>query len=323
MDPGPKPNSVIGVDLGGTKLLAGAIGPDLAIHSRVRHPVAGLGRQDLLDLIAAAVGEAKGGLPDDPIAVGIGVPGTVDPITGTVHNSTHLPLAGVPVAELLSERTGLPVSVDNDANCAALAEHLHGAAFGARNAVVMTVGTGIGGGLVVADALVRGAHGAAGELGHIPVEPGGLDCGTGCPSSGCLETRVSGPALEREAERLAIAHPDSGLGRAAVAGALHGAQVVELAHDGDLPAVEAVGIVGRWLGVGLVAVANMLDPEVVVIGGGLSAAGDLLLEPARAVLAERAAAPASGMSVVTAKFGADAGLLGASLLAREALRSKR
>ncbi len=308
---------VIGVDLGGTKLLVGAVDPDLAIRTRIGREVRGLARQDLLDVLVAAVEEARGGIDEEPLAVGVGVPATVDPRTGRTWGSTHLPIADLSIAEVLTERLGLPVFVDNDATCAAVAEHRHGAAFGSRDAVVMTLGTGIGAGLISGDRVVRGANGAAGELGHIPVEPHGLPCGAGCPSSGCLETRVSGPALEREAERVAAARPQSALGRAAKSGPLHGARVVELAHDGDLAALEAVGSVGNWLGIGLVAVANLLDPEVIVIGGGLAAAGDLLLEPARSVLAERGLPPGSGATVTAAKFGVDAGLLGASLVARD------
>ena len=308
---------VMGLDLGGTKALVGAVDPDLAIRTRVRREVRGLSRQDLLDVLVAAVEEARGGIDEEPLAVGVGVPATVDPRTGRTWGSTHLPIADLSIAEVLTERLGLPVFVDNDATCAAVAEHRHGAAFGSRDAVVMTLGTGIGAGLISGDRVVRGANGAAGELGHIPVEPHGLPCGAGCPSSGCLETRVSGPALEREAERIAVARPQSALGRAATSGPLHGARVVELAHDGDLAALEAIGAVGNWLGIGLVAVANLLDPEVIVIGGGLAAAGDLLLEPARSVLAERGLPPGSGATVTTAKFGVDAGLLGASLVARD------
>ncbi|MEI6446825.1 MAG: ROK family protein [Actinomycetes bacterium] len=310
---------VIGVDLGGTKVLIGAVDPDLAIRTRVRREVRDLSRQDLLDVLVAAVEEARGGIAEEPLAVGVGVPATVSPRTGRTWGSTHLPIADLSIAEVLGERIGLPVFVDNDATCAAVAEHRHGAAFGSRDAVVMTLGTGIGAGLISGDRVVRGANGAAGELGHIPVEPNGLPCGAGCPSSGCLETRVSGPALEREAERIAVARPESALGKAAGSGPLHGARVVELAHDGDLAALEAVGAVGNWLGVGLVAVTNLLDPEVIVIGGGLAAAGELLLEPARSVLAERGLPPGSGATVTTARFGADAGLLGASLIARDGL----
>jgi glucokinase len=311
-------NFTIGVDLGGTKVLAGAVDPDLGIRSRARREVAGLGRQDLLDVILSAIEEARVGIEGEPAAVGIGVPSTFDHSVGRVVRSTHLPLEDVAIEDLLAERVGLPVAADNDATCAALAEHRAGAAVGAANAVVMTLGTGIGAGIVMDGKLRRGSHGAAGELGHIPVEPAGLRCGPGCPGTGCLETRVSGPALEREAERVAAARPESALGKAAAAGPLRGATVVELAHDGDLAALDAVGRVGHWLGIGLVAIANLLDPDVVVVGGGMSAAGELLLEPARAVLRETAMPPAAQqMEVVRAKFGADAGLLGAALLAAD------
>ncbi len=309
----------IGVDLGGTKVVAGAVDSDLGIRSRARREVAGLGRQELIDVVLSAIEEARVGLPDEPAAVGIGVPATFDHSVGRVVSSTHLPLEDVAIEDLLAERIGLAVAADNDATCAALAEHRAGAAVGAANAVVMTIGTGIGAGIVMDGKLRRGAHGAAGELGHIPVEPNGLKCGPGCRGTGCLETRVSGPALEREAERVAAARPESALGKAATAGGpLRGARVVELAHDGDLAALDAVGRVGHWLGIGLVAVANLLDPDVVVVGGGVSAAGELLLEPARAVLREQALPPAAArMQVVQAKFGADAGLLGAALLAAD------
>jgi len=308
----------IGVDLGGTKVLAGVLDADLGIRSRVRHEVAGLSRPDLIDVIVATVEEARRGVADEPVAVGIGVPATFDHSTGRVVRSTHLPLMDLAIEDLLAERLGLPVVADNDATCAAIAEHRAGAAVGVGNAVVMTLGTGIGAGLVLDGEVRRGAHGAAGELGHLPVEPGGLKCGLGCPGRGCLETRVSGPALEREAERVAIARPQSELAKAAANGPLRGARVVELAHDGDLAALEALGIVGQWLGTGLVAIANLLDPELVVVGGGLAAAGDLILEPARSVLRERAMPPAAlEMEIIPAKFGADAGLIGASLLARD------
>ena len=310
---------VIGVDLGGTKLLAGAIAADLAIHSRVRRVIRGLSRNELIDEVVAAIEEARVQLEQEPLAVGIGVPATIDPRTGRTFKSTHLPLADMSVVDVLTERTGLPVFADNDATCAAIAEHRHGAAFGARDAVVVTIGTGIGAGIIASDAVLRGSHGAAGELGHIPLEADGLPCGKGCPSRGCFETRVSGPALEREAERVAIARPDSELGKAAAQGPLSGPRIVELAHDGDFAALDVMSIVGKWLGVGLVAIANLFDPEVIVIGGGLAAAGDLLLEPAREVLAERGMEPGCGATVTTAKFGADSGMLGAAVIARDGL----
>ena len=309
--------STIGVDLGGTKVLAGVLDADLGIRSRVRRDVTGLSRPELLDVIVAVVEECRHGIADEPIAVGIGVPATFDRESRRVVRSVHLPLADLAIEDLLAERIGLPVYADNDATCAAIAEHQAGTALGVDNALVMTLGTGIGAGLIIDGQIRRGSHGSAGELGHIPVDPTGLTCGAGCPGRGCLETRVSGPALEREAERVAVARPESGLGHAASKGPLRGARVVELAHDGDLAALDALGTVGHWLGIGLVSIANLLDPELVVVGGGMAAAGELLLEPARAVLRERGMPPASSMRVELAKFGADAGLLGASLLARQ------
>jgi len=311
---------VIGVDLGGTKLLAGAIDSDLGIRARFKREITGLSRLELIDAIVAAVEQVRGEIPDQPMAVGVGFPATFDRSNGRIVRSPHLPFEDVALADLLAERIDLPVAADNDATCAAIAEHRAGSAISAWNAVVMTIGTGIGAGIIAGNRLQRGAHGAAGELGHIQIDPNGSRCAPGCPGIGCFETHVSGAALVREAERVAAAQPLSGLGKAAAEGRITSPVVVELAHDGDLAAIEAVGAVGHWLGVGLVAVANLLDPEVIVVGGGLAAAGDLLLEPARAVLAERALPPAAnGARLVIARFGADAGLLGAAMVGRDYL----
>jgi glucokinase len=221
----------------------------------------------------------------------------------------------------MSERLGMAAFVDNDANLALLAEHGHGAARGAADALMLTLGTGIGGGVVIDGRLYRGSRGAAGELGHMVVWADGPDCGPGCPSHGCLEALASGSALVREARRAAAADPESGLGRVlAGGGEIDGPLVTELAGAGDPGATAVLSGLGRWLGIGLVSLTNIFNPEVIVVGGGVSAAGELLLAPARAVVAERALRlPGEHVRIVAAHFGAESGMLGAALLAYDSI----
>jgi len=209
------------------------------------------------------------------------------------------------------------VFVDNDGNMAALAEHRAGAARGATDAVVLTLGTGIGGGLILSNKLYRGAIGAGAELGHMVIEMDGPPCQGNCPNHGCLESLASGTALAREAVRVAGEHPDSGLGRAARNGReLAGPLVTELAHDGDEAALEVITLIGQRLGVGIANLVNIFNPQVAVIGGGVIGAGELLLEPAREVVAARALPPSRDqVRIVAARFGVEAGMIGAAALA--------
>jgi glucokinase len=316
--PSEQPGCVIGVDLGGTKLLAGAVGPDLGVRRRIRREAAGLDQRRLVDTIVAAVEAAADGA--GPVAgVGVGVPATLDRRTGEAVFSTHLPLAGLRIGTILSERLGLPVTIDNDGNCAVLAEARAGAAAGASDVVMLTLGTGIGGGLLLGGIVQRGRLGAGAELGHMVVDLDGPPCHGNCPNRGCLEVMASGSALVRYASLRVARRPDTALGLALEAGRpLTGPLVTELAHDGDPVALEAIGLVARHLGVGLANLVNMLNPEVIVIGGGVIGAGEMLLAPARAELQARALPPArDAVRVVQAAFGEEAGLIGAALLARE------
>jgi 16S rRNA (cytidine1402-2'-O)-methyltransferase len=205
---------VIGVDLGGTKLLAGTVDSKLEVHHRAYR----LARTDdsgaLLDQLVEAIQEAGEAAPAPVLAVGLGIPCLVDPATGVALDSNHLPLHGVAVRDVLTERLGLPVAVDNDGNAALLAEWRLGEARGARNAIMLTLGTGIGGGLLVDGRIVYGHRGAAAELGHIIVDADGPPCPGSCPNHGCLEALVSGHAIGAEGLRLARAAPNSALGRA-------------------------------------------------------------------------------------------------------------
>jgi glucokinase len=306
---------VIGVDVGGTKLLAGAVDHDLAVHHRASRRSRSGSTEQLLETIVSAVSEVRDVAEDEVLAVGLGVPSLMDLGRGVAGFTVHLPLVGVPVRDVLAERLGLPVFVANDATLAMLCEHRFGAARGVADAVMLTLGTGIGGGLVLDGRLVHGAVGAAGEPGHMCVDLDGPRCP--CGSVGCLETLASGSALGREGARVARAAEDSALARALSSGReITGALVTELAHDGDRAARDVVALVGMRLGVGIASLVNLLNPSVVVVGGGVVAAGDLLLEPARTVVRERALPPSRDVvQVVPARFGAEAGMLGAALFA--------
>lgn len=307
---------VIGVDLGGTKLLAGVVDADLNVHRRVHRPVKGLDQHTLLETIVEAVEEARGLATAEVTAVGFGIPCLIDQRRGMATMAVNLPLRDLPFRDLMAERLGLPVEVDNDGNVAALAEHRAGAAQGTTDAILLTVGTGIGGGLILGGQPFRGSIGAGAELGHMTIDLDGPPCQGNCPNHGCLETLASGTALAREGRRIAEQQPDSALGRAAAEGReVTGALVTELAHDGDAAAIEALTLIGTNLGVGIASYLNIFNPDVVVIGGGVLAAGELLLRPARAE-AQRRALPtmAAHVRIVPAHFGSEAGLVGAAAL---------
>jgi len=310
------PRRVIGIDAGGTKLLGGVVDDQLVVHNRVRRYWRGADRAETLDVFVEAVAEIRAAAPDVE-AVGFGIPALVDRERAVSVWSNHLPIDDVQFGSLMSERIGLPVWVDNDTNVALLAEHRHGAARGANDAVMLALGTGIGGGLILGGRLHRGAHGFAGELGHMTIDLHGEDCPGDCPGRGCFETIVSGRAIAVAAERAGRASPDSPLGRLVEDGReISGGLVAEMAHDGDEGAQAVLAGVGERLGVGIAGLVNALDPDVVVIGGGAGAAADLLLDPARAAAAARVLPPGrEPPSIVPTRFGDESAMLGAALLA--------
>jgi glucokinase len=317
---------VIGVDLGGTKLLAGAVDPALNVHHRASRPARGTDQASVLEAVVGAVHEVRDAVEAEGKsveAVGFGIPCLIDSERGIAVMAVNLPLRDIPFRDLMAERLGLPVFVDNDANGAMLAEWRFGAAAGARDAALLTLGTGIGGGLVLGGIQQRGSQGAGAELGHMVVQADGPRCQGNCPNRGCLEAMASGTALAREAKKVARGRPDTALGRALAAGReINGPLVTELAHDGDPAAVDALAIIGRWLGVGIANIVNMLNPDIVVVGGGVIAAGELLLAPAREVVAERALSPSKEhVRIVPARFGAESGMLGAAALALDGIGS--
>ncbi len=277
-------------------------------------------RETLLDLMVEAVEEARAAAPDVD-AVGFGIPSLVDWETGASLFSVHLPLEGIPFRAFMEERLDLPVFVDNDANLALLAEARAGAARGASDALMLTLGTGIGGGILAGGEVRRGSRGAGAELGHVVVDVDGPPCQGRCPGRGCLEVMASGTAIGREGVEAARRAPESALGRHLDAGReITGAVVTELAHEGDAVAREVLALIGARLGAGIAGLVNAFDPEVVVVGGGAVAGGELLLGPARDVFADRVLPPhRERVEIVPAHFGAEAGMLGAALLALDGL----
>jgi glucokinase len=312
------PRQVIGLDAGGSKLLAGVVDEEGRVGFRtVRSWPAERSRDAVLACFLTAIEEARG-QAGDVEAIGAGIPATLDLSTGIVAGCRHLPLAGFAFRDWLAAETGVPAHVDNDATLALLAEHRLGAARGTQEAALLTIGTGVGGGLMSGGRLVRGARGAAGEPGHMTIDADGPPCPGDCPGRGCLEVYVSGPALAQMGREYAALGPDYNLGRMlAEQGDLTAGDVVQAARMGDPGAHEALQRMGAKLGVGIAGLLNLLDPELVLIGGGLgSDAGALLLEPAALVARERALQPAaSAARIELAALGEDAGMIGAALLA--------
>src|SRR3954447_3545650 len=308
---------VIGVDAGGTKVLAGVVDERLGVLQRSRRLWHGTDLASVLDTMVEAVEELRGA-GDEVDAIGFGMPAQIGP-DGVSRFSTHLRLEGVPIRSLLEERFDLPVFVDNDANLAALAEQRVGAAKGLADVVMLTLGTGIGGGLVLNGRLYRGSRRLGGELGHVVGNMNGPPCQGNCPNRGCLEVYASGQAIARAGAHAAARDPRSGLGKQLAAGRpISGEMVTDLALDGDPVAQSALEGVGRRLGVGLASIANIFNPAAIGVGRGAGRSGEILLEPARAEVAQRVLPPIrEHLLIVHAALGEDAGLVGAGILALE------
>jgi len=314
-------SSLVGVDLGGTKVAVATLRERDLGESQIQ-PTARSNSDALIEQLLSMIDSAHGG---ELRGVGVGVPSVVEFDTGRVVSSVNIPLADVPLRQVLEDRLGVPVFVDNDATVAALAEaHDDQLRMVAHHLVMITVGTGVGGGLILDGRIYRGATGGAGELGHTIV---GLDLAgvvpapTGFPQPGSLEFEASGHALDRLAGHAASLHPESELGELYTEGKpVLGADAVQAAHAGDPAALRIVEIWGQRLGIGIANAINTFDPEEVVIGGGAARAGGLLLEPAQRV-ALGYVLPGLGKrtTIRLARHGVRAGVLGAALLAEHEL----
>jgi glucokinase len=308
---------VIGLDLGGTKIaIARLAGRELS-ESGIE-PTDVSDQRALIDQLVRMIGECRG---DDLDGIGVGVPSVVEFDTGRVVSSANIPLADVPLREVLSEQVGVPVFVDNDATVAALAEaHDEQLRMVARDLVMITIGTGVGGGLVLGGRIYRGATGGAGELGHTLV---GLDLSGPVPAAGqfpqtgSLEHAAAGHALDALVAESAAAHPESALGRMRADGRkVTGVEAVEVAQDGDPTARRLLELWGERVGIGIANAINIFDPEEVVIGGGAARAGEMMLEPARRTAAAYVLPGLGNRTTIrVARHGVRAGVLGAALLA--------
>ena len=304
--PDPERRQAIGIDIGGTKIAGGVVAVDGEIIDRTVVPTPVVEDQEPTVAAIREVIETLRARHPTVEAIGVGAAGLVEWPAGRLIWAPHNAYRQLPLRRLLYEGTGLPTVVDNDANAAAWAEVCFGAGAGVAHMVLLTVGTGIGGGLVLGGQLYRGADGLGAEIGHMTVDPEGDACA--CGNRGCLEAMVSGSALAR-AGRLAQLAGDP----AAVTGEV----VFQAAREGDPAAQELFARLGFWLGVGIASLVSLFDPELVVIGGGLAATGDLLLEPARAAMERYTfARPHRELPpVVPALLGHEAGLVGAAALA--------
>lgn len=316
-------SSSIGIDVGGTKILAGLVDAKGRVLHQARRQSARNDPTNVLNTVCEVVEELQGASDDAVVAVGLGIAGPVDAGRSTVFYAPNLGWPQVPVRDLLTDRVGLPVIVENDGNAAAWGEFVAGAGTNVQDLTVITVGTGIGGGIIINGELLRGAHGAAGEIGHMNAVPNGRPCG--CGRNGCWEQYASGNALVREARTLAAERrQEAGLLLSLGDGTPEGVQGVHVtaaAREGDPVAMEAFAVVGTWLGRGLADLSSILDPGAFVIGGGVSEAGDLLLDSARATLAEKLTVDGSRRPVPEvrlATLGNEAGLIGAAALAAAA-----
>ena len=316
---------VIGADVGGTKVAALAV--DVTSGAIAGRRVVPTPASDAEATVATIADSVSAVLREHPeaVAVGVGASGLADR-EGVLRFSPNVAWRDLPLAARIERAVGRPTVVENDASAAAWGEFRFGAGRGAGEVLVVTVGTGIGGGIIVGGELLRGTNGFAAEIGHVIVEPGGPRCG--CGNLGCWEQMASGRAIDRLGREAAGGDPSGAIARAAGGdpSAVTGGAVTEAALAGDEAALAILAEVGRRLGEGIAGLINILDPELVVVGGGAMAAGDLLLEPARAACAgaTEGRGHRPNVPLVAASLGTDAGAVGAADLAyRRAILTDR
>jgi glucokinase len=308
------PNAV-GVDVGGTKIAAGIVSPEGKILSDVRYPTPHA-PEKLVETIVRSIKEVMEG--HEVGGVCLAVPGYILAQENRVVFSANLhAIEGIPLKDRVEPEIGVPLVIENDANAAAWGEFRFGAGSEVDHLVFVTLGTGVGGGVISHGVLLRGAQGSGGELGHVTVHATGPRCA--CGNRGCLEALASGTAIALRARVAAVERPESALGRLASRRKLLGEDVTELARGGDETALSVLEETGTWLGIGLAGFVNVFNPEVVAVGGGAMEAGDLILASARREVRLRARPPSRDLvEIQVATLGPESGLLGAAALAREA-----
>jgi glucokinase len=319
--PRARPQYIVGVDLGGTNIVVGAMLEDgsheIALRSESTH--AERGAEAVVDRIVSMIAQvisdvisSCGANPQDFLGVGVGAPGPLDRERGIVVVAPNLGWHNFPLRDEISERIRLPVTLDNDANCATVGEWWRGAAQGARNVVGLTIGTGIGGGIILDGRLFHGSADVAGEIGHTTIDSTGRYCR--CGNYGCLEAYASGPAIALRAREALERDEVSALHRMVNGNLdlLTAATVYDAANQGDALAMEVVRDTARFLGTGVANLLNILNPDVVVITGGVTRAGDRLFEPLRAEVKRRAFRPAvEACRIVPGALSGSAGMVGA------------
>jgi glucokinase len=309
-------NEAVGIDVGGTKIAAARVGGDGSVLALETLPTPA---DDVDATLATVVKAARAVLTPDVGAVGIAAAGLVGWQTGELVFAPNLAWRQVPLARLLTSELGVPVVADNDNTAAAWGEYVFGAGRGHEDLLLVGVGTGIGGGIVSGGRLFHGAHGFAAEIGHIVMDPAGPICG--CGNRGCWEQLASGQAVTRAA-RAAVREGAETILVELTAGdpaQITGPMVTQAARDGDAVSIAILADVGRWLGVGIGGLVNVLDPEIVIMAGGVAEAGDLLLDPARAAYRDtvEAAEMRPDVPIVMAELGHHAGVVGAAALVLE------
>ena len=312
----------IGIDVGGTNVKIALVNNNGEIvYSNTVPTYANMGYEytvnNIKDAIKNLMIETKTS-KNDIEGIGFDFPGQVDCKTGVVKLAPNIPgWVNIPIGKMIEDEFGIPTRIDNDVRCAALAELKFGAGVGCQNFVCITVGTGIGSGLVINGKLVRGAANAAGEIGHIKLQmKDGPLCG--CGDYGCLEAFASGPAIVAMAQEYIKGGKSAKFREMASGGEITPYIVAKAAEEGDPVAKRIFDIVGEYIGIGLTSVINLLNPEKVIVGGGVAECGELLLAPIRKTIKERAMTVAgSSVEIVSAKLGNTAGVVGASMLIDE------
>lgn len=311
----------VGIDLGGTNIAVGVVSEAGSILAQTGaktladRPYQAVVR-DMADLVKRAIAKARLTL-DDIKAVGIGIPGVAFADTGVVYNCTNLGWINIPLREEMKKYIDKPILIDNDANAAALAESVAGASVGCKSSILLTLGTGVGGGVIIEGKPWAGAHGRAGEMGHMILVPDGVPCT--CGKSGCVERYCSGTALIREAKQTCCNFPETSILQKAGGNIekINAKLVIDAAKEGDAPALRVFNSFARYLAMTINNLIWAFDPEIVVLGGGLSYAGDFLLSAVRAFIPlHQMGAPLPIAPVVLARLGNEAGVIGAAMLGR-------